>query len=1179
MSMKELFTKDIERYIEGVIKADDESTLAGEFEEYVLTTEAAERLEGFLEAYTGEESNGAWLSGYFGSGKSHLLKILAMVLENREIDGMGAVERFLPKCAGNPTLAALVRKAGAIPSKSILFNIDRSATVIGNGRPNSILEAFLRVYNATMGYSKEYHIAQMERELDGDGLLEAFRAAFEARAGIAWEEGRRRDRRFARAIDEAYREATGAEVEKVLDGYRARFRFSIEDFAEIVRDHIRKESAGRPGYRLNFFVDEVGQYVASHGDRMLNLQTIAEALNTECKRRSWLVVTSQTDLSEMVGRMTRTGGNDFSKIEARFATKVPLTGKNADEVIQRRLLEKTPEGHRAAAALYRRHEGDLKTMFDFADGSKRYRTYADEGEFTRCHPFVPYQFDLFRTTMIALSEQDAFSGQFTAVGERSMLTVCQDSLVQLCRERGRGPGSVVPFDFWFDGLRATLKPNQINQVHVAENNLPDKFAVRVLKALYLVKYVKEFKATARNVEVLLIDDLDGDLQELLERTKAALGELERQSYVQRTGNCYEYLTDEEKAIDREIRQQEVPESALEDIFAEEFFGTLLPTRQIVLGDGTSAEYTAVIDEHPRGMARGELRVHFVTPLHPNSGNPNELRRMCMGNDEMLVALDQDPQLIQDIMLCKQTERYLQMHPLQGEEDGSPRKNILAARSKANSELRARIKDALAAAVGKAEIYVAGDDAQVGREGEPRGRLATAFRELAERVYASRRLAEGYLTKTDRDVKGFLKREAQLPGIPNETEGETEVLNFIRSNTQSGVMTTAQAVVERFAKKPYGWPQGATLCLLARLWGKGKVQGRLHGEEADEAGMRDSLTNTRARPNLVVRLAEQVTPERLREAKAFAQGFFARPVGGSEAREVGEKIAYLFGEEAGKLEKIAAQKRDFPFAEAVEWLAERCRAASKRGWGWFFEEEFAGQREGLLEAKEKDAEPMEQLFGSGQQAIYASARAFHEEQKGNYAHWGELGCNPLAAEVAELESLLVDKTLHRDGKLRRMKELLEKLQTKSTEARAATLAVCRAKAEKVREAVRATTEFAEGGEEARREVEEDLAWYIAELERETSLPTMRYQADQMAKRIPQWLAQLAQSRTKKGGIPAGGRVKEGNQPQYASLESLFPAEPGPVLETEEDGEAWLAAFGKRLRDALVAGTKVYVRARE
>ncbi len=105
MTLKNIFLKPVDRPIEGVIKADDEASLRLEIEEYVLTNEVEKRLEEFLDAYNNYEgANGVWVSGFFGSGKSHLLKMLALLLENREMDGATTLDLFLPKCSENEIL-------------------------------------------------------------------------------------------------------------------------------------------------------------------------------------------------------------------------------------------------------------------------------------------------------------------------------------------------------------------------------------------------------------------------------------------------------------------------------------------------------------------------------------------------------------------------------------------------------------------------------------------------------------------------------------------------------------------------------------------------------------------------------------------------------------------------------------------------------------------------------------------------------------------------------------------------------------------------------------------------------------------------------------------------------------------------------------------------------------------
>jgi hypothetical protein len=321
-TLNTIFEKPVNRTIEGVIKADDEASLRLELDEYVLTNEVKKRLESFLSAYNGYEgANGVWVSGFFGSGKSHLLKMLAMLLANREVEGVRAIELFLPKCEGNAFLQAELKKAVAIPSKSILFNIDQKADIISKTEFDALLSVFVKVFNEMRGYyGKHGHIAQFERDLDERGLYEDFQAKYQEISGRSWERGREQALLESANIAAAYAGVTGQSAAAgILDKYRQEYRVSIEDFAGEVEAYINKQA---DGFRLNFFVDEVGQYIAEHVKLMTNLQTIAESLATKCKGRAWIIVTAQEDMDTVLGEMKSRQANDFTKIPERVTQRL-----------------------------------------------------------------------------------------------------------------------------------------------------------------------------------------------------------------------------------------------------------------------------------------------------------------------------------------------------------------------------------------------------------------------------------------------------------------------------------------------------------------------------------------------------------------------------------------------------------------------------------------------------------------------------------------------------------------------------------------------------------------------------------------------------------------------------------------------------------------------------------------
>jgi hypothetical protein len=242
-------------------------------------------------------------------------------------------------------------------------------------------------------------------------------------------------------------------------------------------------------------------------------------------------------MSTVLGEMNKQQSNDFSKIMARFKTKMLLTSTNVSEVIQKRLLGKTDDGAELVSDLFHHHCNNFGTLFSFTDGSREYKPYRDRDDFIRSYPFVPYQFDLFQSSIENLSRHNAFEGKHSSVGERSMLGVFQQVAIQIADYE---IGQLATFDLMFEGIQTALKAQTQRAILAAEKQFNNPFAIKVLKSLFLVKYVKEFKPTVRNLCILMLDNFNQDLPALKKRAEGALNLLEQQTYIQRNGELYEF---------------------------------------------------------------------------------------------------------------------------------------------------------------------------------------------------------------------------------------------------------------------------------------------------------------------------------------------------------------------------------------------------------------------------------------------------------------------------------------------------------------------------------------------------------------------------------------------------------------------------------------------------------------
>ena len=99
MLVKEMFKKPIDREIQGVIIVGqgEETNVSQELDEYVVTRELQKHFADFFSAYKKgilgiTPKMGVWISGFFGSGKSHFLKILSYLLENKQVGDRRALD-------------------------------------------------------------------------------------------------------------------------------------------------------------------------------------------------------------------------------------------------------------------------------------------------------------------------------------------------------------------------------------------------------------------------------------------------------------------------------------------------------------------------------------------------------------------------------------------------------------------------------------------------------------------------------------------------------------------------------------------------------------------------------------------------------------------------------------------------------------------------------------------------------------------------------------------------------------------------------------------------------------------------------------------------------------------------------------------------------------------------------
>ena len=845
MLMKEMFEKEIDRDIQGVIIVgqSEAENVAQELDEYVVTKELQKHFADFFSAYKKGIAGttpkmGVWISGFFGSGKSHFLKILSYLLANKSVGDKKAIDYFAddsltegkPKIVDRIVLADM-KLAADTDTDVVLFNIDSKSDSNSKQNKDAIVHVFLKVFNEMQGFCGAMpFLADLERKLTEEGQYNEFKQKFEEVYGEAWEDSRQD---FDFIQDDVVEVLTGMDFmseaaarnwcEKAAEPYQ----ISIEDFAKRVKAYIDRKGNN---HHVVFLVDEIGQYIGEDSKLMLNLQTVTEELGKECMGKAWVIVTSQQDIDSV----TKVKGNDFSKIQGRFDTRLSLSSANVDEVIKKRILEKKETPAQTLRLLYGQKATIIKNLITFNDGVEK-KLYADENDFACVYPFVPYQFNLLASVLTSIRTHGA-SGKHLSEGERSMLAMFKESAMEY---KECEVGTIIPFHAFYDALENFLDHGHRGVIIRAyENDMinPEHkekvFAVDVLKVLFMIKYVdKVVVANIDNITSLMVEGIYDDRISLKGKVEDALKVLMRQNLVQKNGDIYVFLTDEEQEINREIESQsvemaeiinKVSELIYEDIFTDKKY------KYPAFNGRYSFHFNQIVDDRPYKPTQNfDVGVRILTPASDYGTDETTLRMVSGQGREVLVVLPDDRAFMDEIQRYLKIEKYLRLNTSSAL---SKYESIKEAKRLEMRERNANAKLFLTESLKDAVIYVNGDRAQINVK-EVSARINEALGRLVKTVYHKLNYIDAAMGEDE--IRKLLKTSNQLTlnlegGTEPNIHALDDVLQYVAGNSRMHVKTSMKSIKDRFMKAPYGFVEDDVQWLVAKLFKRGELSFFVNG---------------------------------------------------------------------------------------------------------------------------------------------------------------------------------------------------------------------------------------------------------------------------------------------------------------------------------------------------------------
>ncbi|MFT0898139.1 BREX system P-loop protein BrxC [Candidatus Methanoprimaticola sp. MG2] len=876
MQVKDIFVKDINRSMNPVIKVsdqDDEETIFQELDEYVVTQEIDKNFEKLYRGITDgmkekKDHIGVWISGDFGSGKSHFLKITSFLLKNQAICGKDSIDYLKNKVS--ESVFPMMQAVGRRNIDTILFDIDAKSR--DGQSADSLVQTFALVFNEMLGLSSEMAVANFERHLISIGAYDSFKDSYKqvSKGQKTWEEDRHKPAFIKGGVTKAL-VACGAydnedEAARVAASISSKASISAEEFATMVGDHCRSKGSD---YSLFFLVDEVGQFISGDVQRMLKLQTIVQELGVRANGQAWCIVTSQEDIDSIVSGVSN---NDFSKIQGRFSTRIKMVSSDVKEVIEKRVLEKTYDAKVFLEAYFEGNSADIGNKLSMKN-TKEIRLYRDKREFANTYPFIPYQYDMLQVMLTQLRDKSN-AGKNLSNAARSMLKIFKDTAAANCNE---GLDFVVPMHAFYDSIRDELdSPTGLVFNRAVENDQLNDFDVDVLKTLYLVKYYPAFATNLDNIAAMMVSSFDQDRLRLKAEIEQSLNRLIEQNFVQRSGDVYYYLTNEEQSVNREIQRETIDESSLYQQISQVAFGQIFGISGKYRYDSNhDYQFNKYVDDENIGNTEHELTLRISTPRDKTP----EVLMAPRSENGVIFDIPDDKRTLEAFAEYIKTDNYIrkksgtQIPPAEREVLDKKRVELPAMKERAKSQLSAALQDA--------KVYVNGNEMDISSNMTPEARMKDGMNRLIQSVYSKMGYVKG--TRTTKTIEDLFKLGTVTPfddSVKDIRLAVDEVSKHLAECDASRMTVLVKNVMEKFGRKPYGFGDVDIQWILALMFRHGRIDlfydgMEYRGNSTKPQMIPDLLLKSRNYDKVKVIVREAVTAEQISRAKDVYDSIFRK----------------------------------------------------------------------------------------------------------------------------------------------------------------------------------------------------------------------------------------------------------------------------------------------------------------
>ena len=857
--IKTLFALDIERPIEEVIKVDqnDQQIVHDEISEYIVTDAIRSNLRNILRTYWETKNNphegiGIWVSGFFGSGKSSFAKMLGSALQNREVLGDSAAE-LIGRRTGDSEIQVLLQQISEhIPTDAVIFDVSTDRGIRSGNQ--SITEIAYRLFLKHLGYAEDLDLAELEITLEQKGDLDAFKAAYQREFDQEWDEHKNT---FSISLGEA-----SAVIHKLYPNRYATpdsWVLATQDKADITAGKLAERCRDlmerrRESKNLVFVIDEVGQFVARDVQKMLDLQGVVQSLGRISRGKTWLIVTSQEKLTELVSGLDDTRV-ELARLMDRFPSErqVHLEPADISEITSKRVLSKNAAAEQLLRELFSTHSGRLMANTRLSADIKLPALSTDR--FMELYPLLPYQIDFIIEIVSGLRTQGGAS-KHVGGANRTIIKLAQQLLIHDAVGLANKPvGSLARIDQVYDLVAGNIPSEIRSKITAIATEVDHPFAQPVAKAICLLQYVQNIHRTAENIAASLHDSVAGD--SVLPDVKQALEQLVLAHKVRLHEGQYRIPTPAED--DWEITRAGIQATPgdINRLHTAVVTGLWEPKPSHNLADAKT--FKAGLIFNGRSVVEEDIRFNLT---FADAGGDFTTR-----SAEARTRSQQDTQEVFWIAsLDDQIERitvevYRSKEMLSRKERSARTKDetaLVAEEKQRLSRAQGDLKRLLSQAMLAGVIYFRGNDRSPDDHIDSVTKAANrVLGQVLPDVYT--RFAEGAAKVSAKDLESLLTSEnlrgltpvfAQL-GLIRDENGQPvinadagalkEVLDRIENKTSYGEIASGKFLIAEFAKEPFGWNLDVVRLFVVSLVRAGAIRATSKGAVIESALSTDART--------------------------------------------------------------------------------------------------------------------------------------------------------------------------------------------------------------------------------------------------------------------------------------------------------------------------------------------------